>query len=172
MEKGMLPGKLRHRRQEGDGHGVEAIVMRSSSFMFESSRSCVIGGNMEAGHRQVAASRMNMCGSSTRCIIGGNMEEIHRRVATLVANMRHRAYHGGHTRDKGVGGASLSSRPALMVAIGVTRDGTGGDCIDVGGASLSSTCCIDDNGFKREINNNKIWEVIVGTNLVISVKSS
>jgi hypothetical protein len=47
MEEGVLPGKLRHRRQGGDGHGVEAIAMRSSSSMSESTTRCVIADNME-----------------------------------------------------------------------------------------------------------------------------
>ena len=50
MEKGMLSGKLRHRRQAGDGHGAEAIATRSS--MSESATRCVIVGNMEASHRR------------------------------------------------------------------------------------------------------------------------
>ena len=49
MEKGMSPGKLCHRRQGGDGHGAEAITMRS--FMSELSASCVIDDNMKASHR-------------------------------------------------------------------------------------------------------------------------
>ena len=64
--------------------------------MSESSRRCVIVGNMEAGHRRVAAPVMNMCESSRRCVIGDNMEESHRRAAApVVANMRQRACHGG-----------------------------------------------------------------------------
>ncbi|CAM0871590.1 unnamed protein product [Alopecurus aequalis] len=50
----------------------------------------------------------------------------------------------------GVGGASLSSRPAAAAVIGVTR-----------WHWRPSTCCnndIDNNGFKRGINSNKIWE--------------
>jgi hypothetical protein len=83
MEEGVLPGKLRHRRQGGDGHGVEAIAMKSSSSMSESSTRCVIGGNMEEvtselRHRPVA-----------------NMEASHRRGAAPAANMRHRVCHGG-----------------------------------------------------------------------------
>ena len=90
-----LPGKLCDRRQEGDGHGAEAIAVRSSSSMSESSTRCVINGNMEAGHRQVAAPVMNMCESSRRCVIDDNMEESHRRAAAPEANMRQRACHGG-----------------------------------------------------------------------------
>jgi len=56
--------------------------MRSSSAMSESSTRCVIGGNMEASHRRVAAPV-------------GNMEVSHRRVAAPVANIRQRACHGG-----------------------------------------------------------------------------
>ena len=63
--------------------------------MSESPTRCVIGGNMEAGHRRVATPVANMCESSTRCVIGGNMEGSHRRVAALVENMRQRACHGG-----------------------------------------------------------------------------
>ncbi|XBI39373.1 hypothetical protein VPH35_124157 [Triticum aestivum] len=58
MVKGMLPGKLRHRRQGGDGHGAEAIATRSS--MFESSTRCVIGDNTEVSHRRIAAPMENM----------------------------------------------------------------------------------------------------------------
>ncbi|CAM0883365.1 unnamed protein product [Alopecurus aequalis] len=50
----MLRGKLWHRRQGGDGHGAEAITVRRSSTSKSSTR-CVIGGNMEAGHRLVVA---------------------------------------------------------------------------------------------------------------------
>uniref|UniRef100_A0A8R7TV04 Uncharacterized protein n=1 Tax=Triticum urartu TaxID=4572 RepID=A0A8R7TV04_TRIUA len=53
MERGMLPGKLRHRRQEGDGHGAEAIAVRIS--MSESSIRCVIVDNMEMSHRGVVS---------------------------------------------------------------------------------------------------------------------
>ena len=63
--------------------------------MSESSRRCVIVGNMEENHRRVAAPVMNMCESSRRCVIGDNMEESHRRDATPVANMQQRACHGG-----------------------------------------------------------------------------
>ena len=62
--------------------------------MSESSTRCVIGGNMEAGHRRVAAPVMNMCESSRRCVIGDNMEMSNRRAAAPVANMRQRACHG------------------------------------------------------------------------------
>jgi hypothetical protein len=55
MEEGMLPGKLCHRRQGGDGQGVEAITARSSSSMSESSTRCVIDDNMEASHRRGVA---------------------------------------------------------------------------------------------------------------------
>lgn len=68
MEKGMLPGKLRHWQQGGDGHGMEAIAIRSSSSVSE---------------------------SSTRCVIVDNMVASHRRVAALVANTRQRACRGG-----------------------------------------------------------------------------
>jgi hypothetical protein len=77
----MLPGKLRHRWQGGDGQGAEAITARSSSSMSESSTRCVIGGNMEASHRRVAAPV-------------ANMEASHRRGAAPAANMRHRVCHG------------------------------------------------------------------------------
>lgn len=94
-EPGVLLGKSRRRQQGGDGHGAEAIAVRSSSSMSEPSTRCVIDGNMEAGHRRVAAPVMNMCESSTRYVIGGNMKASHRRVAALVVNMRQRACHGG-----------------------------------------------------------------------------
>ncbi|CAM0879920.1 unnamed protein product [Alopecurus aequalis] len=96
----MLPGKLWHRRQGGDGHGAEAIAVTRSSTS-ESSTRCVIGGNVEVSHRRVAApvanarSSSSMFESSTRCVIGGNMEAGHRRVVAPVANMRQRACHGG-----------------------------------------------------------------------------
>ena len=80
MERGVLPGKLRHRRQGGDGHGAEAISTRSS--MSESSTRCVIVDNMEASHRRVAAPATGM-------------EASHRRVAAPVANMRQQGCHGG-----------------------------------------------------------------------------
>jgi hypothetical protein len=57
----VLPGKLRHRRQGGDGHGVEAIAMKSSSSMSESSTRCVIGGNMEGVTGEVRH-RRRTCG--------------------------------------------------------------------------------------------------------------
>jgi hypothetical protein len=82
MEEGMLPGKLRHRRQGGDGHGVEAIAMKSSSSMSESSTRCVIGGNMEASHRRGVAPV-------------ANKEASRRRAATPAANLWLRACHGG-----------------------------------------------------------------------------
>ena len=81
-EEGMLPGKLCHRWQGGDGHGAEAIAMTSSSSMSESSTRCVIDGNMKAIHRRVAAPVVNM-------------EASHRRVAALVASMRQRACRRG-----------------------------------------------------------------------------
>jgi hypothetical protein len=56
----------------------------------------------------------------------------------------------------------LSARPIATAAIGV-QDGIGGH---LGGAPTTSTT----TGFKGEISNSKIWEVIVGTNLVISTK--
>ena len=55
----MLSGKLRHRQHGGDGHGAEAIAVRSSSSMSESSIRCVLDGNMEASHRQVVVSVAN-----------------------------------------------------------------------------------------------------------------
>jgi hypothetical protein len=55
MEEGMLPGKLRHRRQGGDGQGAGAITARSSSSMSESLTRWVIDGNMEASHRRGVA---------------------------------------------------------------------------------------------------------------------
>ena len=63
--------------------------------MSESSTRCDIGGNMETGHRRVAAPVMNMCESSRRCVIDDNMEVSHRRVAAPVADMRQRACHDG-----------------------------------------------------------------------------
>ena len=74
----MLPGKLRYRRQGGDGHEAEAIATRSS--MSESATRCVIVDNMEASHWLVAAPV-------------ANMEVSHRRVAASVANMRQRGCH-------------------------------------------------------------------------------
>ena len=56
--------------------------------MSESSTRCVIGGNMEAGHRRVASLVMNMCESSRRCVIGDNMVESHRRAAAPVADRK------------------------------------------------------------------------------------
>ena len=56
----------------------------------------------------------------------------------------------------------MEAKPAAMTAIGVTR-----------WHWWPSMCCnddVDDNGFKGRINNNKIRKVIVGTNLVISVR--
>jgi hypothetical protein len=78
----VLHGKLHHRRQGGDGHGAEAIAMRSSLSMSESSTRCVIGGNIEASHWRVAAPV-------------ANMEVSHRRATAPVAYMRQRACHGG-----------------------------------------------------------------------------
>lgn len=49
----MLPGKLHHRRQEGDGYGAEAIAVRIS--MSESSIRCVIVDNMEMSRRRVVS---------------------------------------------------------------------------------------------------------------------
>ncbi|CAM0908986.1 unnamed protein product [Alopecurus aequalis] len=100
MEKEMLPGKLRHRRQGGDGHGAEAIAVRRSSTS-ESSTRCVIGGNVEVSHRRVAApvasvrSSSSMSESSTRCVIGGNMESGHGPVVAPVENVWQRVCHGG-----------------------------------------------------------------------------
>ncbi|CAH9078295.1 unnamed protein product [Cuscuta europaea] len=54
-EKGRLPGKLRRRQQGGDGHGAEAIAMKTSSSMCESSTRCGIDDNMKARHRRVAS---------------------------------------------------------------------------------------------------------------------
>lgn len=56
----------------------------------------------------------------------------------------------------------LSASPMATAAIGV-QDGIGGH---LRGAPTTSTT----TGFKGEISNSKIWEVIVGTNLVISTK--
>ncbi|XBI97633.1 hypothetical protein VPH35_017970 [Triticum aestivum] len=106
MEKDMLPGKLWHRRQGGDGQCVETITMRRSSSTSESSTRCVIDGNVEVGHRRVAAPVMNMCGSSTRCVINDNIELSHRQVAASVKNMWQQASNGG-TRGEGIGGAPL-----------------------------------------------------------------
>lgn len=70
VEKGMLPGKLRHRRQGGDGHGGEATPTRRS--MSELSTRRVIGDNVEASHRGVAAPVANMrqraCRGSTLAV--------------------------------------------------------------------------------------------------------
>ncbi|CAM0910296.1 unnamed protein product [Alopecurus aequalis] len=96
----MLPGKLWHQRQGGDGHGAEAIAVRRSSTS-ESSTRCVIGGNVEVSHRRVAAPVANagsssfISESSTRCVIGGNMETGHRRVVAPVVKVRQRACHVG-----------------------------------------------------------------------------
>ncbi|KAE8783535.1 hypothetical protein D1007_43056 [Hordeum vulgare] len=94
VEKGMLSGKLSRRRQEGDGHGVETIALRSS--MSESAIRCVIIGNMEASHRRVAAPVTNMEAGHRRVAAPvTNMEASHRRVAEAVAHMRQRACNGG-----------------------------------------------------------------------------
>ncbi|CAM0880918.1 unnamed protein product [Alopecurus aequalis] len=96
----MLPGKLWHQRQGGDGHGAEAIAVRRSSTS-ESSTRCVIDDNVEVSHRRVTApvanarSSSSMSESSTRCVIGGNMEAGHRPIVAPVANMLQRACHGG-----------------------------------------------------------------------------
>ena len=119
MERGMLTGKLRHRRQGGDGHGVEAIATRSS--MSESATRCVIIDNMEASHRRVASPATNM-------------EASHRRVAAPVANMRQRACHGGALVVK-AREVWLSSRPTTTTAVGVTR-----------WHWRPSPCCTDDIG--------------------------
>jgi hypothetical protein len=78
----MLPGKLRHRRQGGDGQSAEAIAMKSSSSMCESSTRCVIGDNMEESHRRGAAPVANKKAS-------------HRREAAPAASMRQRACRDG-----------------------------------------------------------------------------
>ena len=105
MEKGMLSGKLRHRRQAGDGHGAEAITTRSS--ISESATRCVIVGNMEASQRRFASPATNM-------------EASHRRVAAPVANMRQRACHGSALMVKEYQ-VRLSLKLAATAAIGVTR---------------------------------------------------
>ncbi|XBI00134.1 hypothetical protein VPH35_129286 [Triticum aestivum] len=88
MERGVLPGKLRHRRQGGDGHGAEAIAMRSSSSMSESATRCVIVGNMEAIHQRVASPAMNMEVSHRRVAAPvANMEASHRQVAAPMTTM-------------------------------------------------------------------------------------
>ena len=81
-ERGVLSGKLRRRRQGGDGQGAEAIAMKSSPSMSESSTSYVNDGNMEASHQRAASPV-------------ANMEAVHRRVAAPVTTMRQRAFHGG-----------------------------------------------------------------------------
>ena len=85
----MLPGKLCHRWQGGDGHGAEAIAMTSSSSMSESSTRCVIDGNMKAIHRRVAAPVVNMevCHWRVAAPVV-NMEVCHRRVAAPMANKK------------------------------------------------------------------------------------
>ena len=86
MERGVLPGKLRHRRQAGDGHGAEAIATRSS--MSESATRCVIVGNMEVSQRRVASPATNMEASHRRVASPAtNMEASHRRVAAPATNM-------------------------------------------------------------------------------------
>ncbi|XBJ23256.1 hypothetical protein VPH35_001465 [Triticum aestivum] len=117
MERSVLPGKLRHRRQGGDNHGAEAIAMRWS--MSESAIRCVIVSNMEASHRRVAASVENI-------------EASHRQVAAPVANMRQRACHGSALVVKAQE-VWLSSRPTMTTTIGVTR-----------WHWWLSACCIDD----------------------------
>ena len=98
------------------------------------------------------------------CGIDDNMEVSHRRVAAPVEIMRQRAYVSRrHARGEGVGGASL------VEANGdgdksVWQDGNGGRL----GAALTT---LATKGFKGEISNNKIWEVIIGTNLVIVIRS-
>jgi hypothetical protein len=58
--------------------------MKSSSSMSESSRRCIIGGNMEASHRRVAAPV-------------DNMEESHRRGAAPVVNKKVTEFSQGST---------------------------------------------------------------------------
>ena len=107
----MLPGKSRHRRQGGDGHGVEAITTRRCGVHVR-----VID---KVHHRWQHGG-----GSPASCGTGDE----HVRV---VEKVRHRRQHGGesparcgtggehaaasvswrHTCGEGVGGASLSSRP-------------------------------------------------------------
>jgi hypothetical protein len=85
----MLPGKLCHRWQGGDGHGAEAIAMTSSSSMSESSTRCVIDGNMKAIHRRVAAPVVNMEVCHRRVAAPmANKKASRRRAASPVANMR------------------------------------------------------------------------------------
>jgi hypothetical protein len=78
----MLPGKLRHRWQGGDGQGAEAIAMKSSPSMSESSTRCVIDDNMEASHRRVAAPV-------------ANKKTSRRRDAAPAASIRQRACRDG-----------------------------------------------------------------------------
>jgi len=81
--------------------------MWSSSSTSESSTRCVIDGNVEVGHRRVAAPVVDMCESSTRCVIGDNMEAGHRQVAAPVMNIRQRARHGGVRSDGGRGSVEV-----------------------------------------------------------------
>ncbi|XBH88461.1 hypothetical protein VPH35_075740 [Triticum aestivum] len=143
----MLSGKLRHRRQGGDGHGAEAIAMRSS--MSESSTRCVVVGNMEVkgvpcpSRRQGASSATNMEASHRRVAAPvAIMEASHRRVAAPVANRRQRACHGSALMVK-AHEVRLSLKLAATAAIGVTR-----------WHWRPSSCCtndIDDHGL-QEIN--------------------
>jgi hypothetical protein len=78
----MLLGKLHHRREGGDGQGAEAIAVKRSSSMFETSTRRVIDGNMEVSHRQVVSPV-------------ATMKVSRRRVAAPARNMRLRACRGG-----------------------------------------------------------------------------
>jgi hypothetical protein len=93
------------------------------------------------------------------CVTGGGEHGGESR-ASCGAGGKHAAASASwrRARGEGVGGASL------IEANGdgdksVWQDGNGGR---LRAASTTSAT----TGFKRELNNNKIWEVIVGTNLV------
>ena len=107
MKKGVLPGKLRHRQQGGDGHGVEAITTRRCSVHVrvvdkvrhrrqhggESPASCGTGGE----HAAASVSRWHARGEGVggAPLIEASGDDDNRRdkmalVAVFVLQRRHR----------------------------------------------------------------------------------